>query len=48
MIARFLPEQGPQDSGTMWLIYGLIALISPIGLILARGWVQKGVKHVKA
>jgi hypothetical protein len=31
----------------MWLIYGVIAMISPIGLILAGRWVQKGlqVKH---
>jgi len=31
----------------MWFIYGLIAIISPIGLLLARGWMIKGfkVKH---
>jgi proton-dependent oligopeptide transporter, POT family len=43
MIDRFLPKTGPQDSGTMWLIYGCIAMISPIGLILGKRWVQKGV-----
>ncbi len=26
----------------MWLVYGLIAIISPIGLILAAGWMRKG------
>lgn len=28
----------------MWLIYGFIAIISPIGLILARKWMMKGFK----
>ena len=28
----------------MWLIYGLIAIVSPIGLILARKWMVKGFK----
>ncbi len=32
------------NTGTMWLIYGFIAIISPIGLFLARGWMQKGFK----
>jgi dipeptide/tripeptide permease len=42
MIQKFMPEGGPTDSGTMWLIYGFIALISPIGLILGKKWVEKG------
>jgi len=35
------------NTETMWLIYGCIAIISPIGLILAKGWMKKGfkVKH---
>lgn len=41
MINRYIPKEGPQDPGTMWLIYGLIACISPIGLILGRRWLQK-------
>jgi dipeptide/tripeptide permease len=45
MIAKFIPEGGIHDSGTMWLIYGFIALISPLGLIIGKKWVQKGVKH---
>jgi POT family proton-dependent oligopeptide transporter len=43
MIQRFIPEHGPQESGTMWLIYALIATLSPVGLLLGRKWVQKGV-----
>jgi hypothetical protein len=44
MIDRFLPEGGAQDSGTMWLIYALFACLSPLGLLLGRKWVQRGVK----
>jgi MFS family permease len=29
---------------TMWFIYGVIALMSPVGLWLARGWMRKGFK----
>jgi proton-dependent oligopeptide transporter, POT family len=29
---------------TMWLIYGFIAITSPIGLILSRKWMMKGFK----
>jgi len=32
------------NTETMWFIYGAIAMISPIGLILAKGWMQKGFK----
>lgn len=45
MIEIFLPEHGTRDSGTMWLIYAFIALITPIGLMIGKRWVQKGVKH---
>jgi POT family proton-dependent oligopeptide transporter len=42
MLERFCPPTGPQHTGTMWLVYGCIALISPVGLILARGWLRGG------
>jgi dipeptide/tripeptide permease len=45
MIQRFIPERGPQDSGTMWLVYACVAMISPLGLFLARNWVQRGVRR---
>lgn len=32
------------NTETMWLIYGFIAMISPIGLFLTRGWMMKGFK----
>ncbi|HAH08039.1 MAG TPA: hypothetical protein DCM05_16185 [Elusimicrobia bacterium] len=40
MINRFIPQGGPHDTSTLWLIYAFIACISPIGLILARGWLS--------
>ncbi len=45
MLDRFVPAEGPQSPGTLWLIYGLIALLSPIGLILARRWLIAGVRN---
>jgi len=36
------PEQ--MNTETMWLIYGVIAMASPVGLVLARTWMKKGFK----
>lgn len=35
------------NTETMWFIYGLIAIASPVGLWFAKGWMRKGfkVKH---
>lgn len=33
------------NTETMWLIYGFIAIVSPIGLLLARNWMLKGFKE---
>jgi len=35
------------NTETMWFIYGCIAIVSPVGLLLAKGWMKKGfkVKH---
>ena len=43
MVGEFIPREGPQDPGTMWMIYGIVALISPAGLLMARKWLMKGV-----
>jgi len=36
----------PSDMNTevMWLIYALIAMVTPIALVLAKGWMTKGLK----
>ena len=40
------PETGlPTNTEFMWLIYALIAMISPIALILARRWMMAGMKQ---
>lgn len=49
-LMHYCPEGvSPDKMNTqfMWFIYGLIAVISPIGLIIARKWMIKGFK-VKA
>ena len=45
VIARYCPKPGlglPMNTGTMWLMYALIAMISPVALVLARKWMAKG------
>ena len=49
-LMNYCPADVPpseMSTETMWLIYGFIAIISPIGLLLAKGWMKKGfkVKH---
>lgn len=41
VLSVFVPASGPQDSSTMWFIYALIACISPLALIAARGWLSR-------
>jgi POT family proton-dependent oligopeptide transporter len=45
VIAHYCPKPGlglPLRTGTMWLMYAVIAMISPIALVLARKWMAKG------
>jgi hypothetical protein len=45
MLQNYCPEGVPQarlQTGTMWFWYGCIAMMSPIGLWLARKWVMAG------
>jgi dipeptide/tripeptide permease len=46
-LMKYCPmDKPPQqlNTETMWLIYAGIALISPIGLLIARTWMVKGFK----
>ncbi len=43
-VAKYLPKTGLPHSGQMWFIYGCIAIISPIALVIAKGWMQKGMR----
>jgi POT family proton-dependent oligopeptide transporter len=45
VIAKYCPRPElhlVQNTGTMWLFYAFIAMISPIALVLARKWMAKG------
>ncbi|MBK7106454.1 MAG: MFS transporter [Ignavibacteriae bacterium] len=49
-IMNYCPDNTPiseLNTETMWFIYGCIAIVSPVGLLLAKNWMQKGfkVKH---
>ncbi len=47
MLARFVPEGGPHNSGTMWFMYACIACISPICLLVFKKWLLKGMPEDK-
>lgn len=48
MLEKFIPETGAQDSGTLWTVYGFIALLSPLGLLLLKKWMDKPLKQAAA
>jgi MFS family permease len=48
MMARYCPAEGALNTETMWLIYALVAMLSPVGLVLAQKWVRKGFDVVPA
>ncbi len=47
MLEHFVPKDGEQRTGTMWLIYGVIAMASPVSLIAARKWLRAGMDAKK-
>ena len=40
LLSRYCPETGPRDSQTLWLIIALMTLITPLGLVLLRGFIR--------
>lgn len=46
LLATYVPKDVPpaqqSHTGALWFIYGCIAMLSPIGLWLARKWVMSG------
>jgi proton-dependent oligopeptide transporter, POT family len=42
LIEKFIPSGGLQDTGTLWLIYGIAACSTPIGFVIAKKWLDKG------
>ena len=46
-LMQYCPVDTPpseMNTETMWFIYACIAMISPVGLILAKNWMRKGFK----
>jgi MFS family permease len=44
ILEHFCPEDGAKNTEAMWLIYGVIAMTTPIGLVMARKWVMAGMQ----
>ncbi len=47
LLGKYCPPDTPRDllhTETLWFIYSLIALITPLGLILTRRWVMAGLR----
>ena len=40
-LQRFCPAGGPKSTERMWLIYALIAMVSPVALFLTRTWLRR-------
>lgn len=39
LLAHYVPKEGPTHPGSLWLIYALVAVVSPVGMLLARHWI---------
>ena len=39
MLQRYVPSDGPRDPQSMWLIFAIVAMVSPVLLIIFKGWV---------
>ena len=40
LLEVYCPATGPRDSGTMWLLIGCMALVTPVGTFLFRKYIQ--------
>ena len=40
MLAKYCPENGARNPAMMWLIIGGMALVTPLGAILFRKYIQ--------
>ena len=43
-LSKWCPADGPKSTGSMWLLFGLIAIVTPALLLLAKGWIGKNFK----
>jgi hypothetical protein len=44
MMDKFCPAEGPKNTEFMWFIFGCIAIMSTVFLVLAKGWIGKDFK----
>lgn len=44
LLQRFVPAEGARHPETLWLLSAVIAMVSPIMLVVAKGWVGKDFK----
>ena len=42
MLSVYIPAEGAQNSGRLWLLYALFACVTPVALVLLRGWLTAG------
>lgn len=40
LLMEFCPAEGPRSSATMWLIIGCMAMITPVGMLTLRKYIQ--------
>lgn len=40
-LSRYCPDAGPLNTEKLWLVYGIIASLSTVLLLLAKGWLGK-------
>lgn len=48
LLERFVPKSGPQHSEILWALYGAIAMLSPVALLLTASWLRSGTTHASA
>jgi proton-dependent oligopeptide transporter, POT family len=48
MMDRYCPAEGAKNTGFMWLVFGFIAIVTPLLLVAARGWLGKDFKTKSA
>ena len=41
-LMHYVPEEGVMNSGTMWFWYGVVAISTPVMLVLASRWMKQG------
>lgn len=44
-LTKYCPAKGQLNTEYMWLIFGIIAMVSPVLLIVAKGWLGKDFKE---